>query len=285
MRRPARRGDRPRGRGFWLLRELATGLQRGSATSVTVWNRLGIFVACGSLSKVMSSLTDRPPAVLAGVEHGEALGLHRHLERRDLDGPVGRAVGDEPERVAVEDVVLVLRRGDDEEAPQGGDVFQRGELRPDALAVAGVEGEQRASVRARRRARASTVMSATKRADLVARLAEADRPARGGPPSVARGRPGPRSSAWRPSRRRAPRPSAPRRASGRRASGRPSRRRSRGRRPTVLEAEAEQDGLLVALVVGLARVRADRGSSSPPSPGPCPPTSGRSWSGSGTWAR
>ena len=66
-----------------------------------------------------------------------------------LSAWIGRAValrdagiGHEPERVAMERVLLVLGRGDDQEALPGRDVFQRRELAANALAVAGIEGEE-----------------------------------------------------------------------------------------------------------------------------------------------
>ena len=67
---------------------------------------------------MIRSLTAVRVTIFLGAENGEALGLHRDLEGRDLLGLACFAVGDEPKRVAVEGVRRVFRRGDDQETRQ-----------------------------------------------------------------------------------------------------------------------------------------------------------------------
>ena len=92
--------------------------RRWTLIKVTVWYRLGILVACGSLSKVIRSLTAVFVPVLLDAEHGQALGLHRDLEDRDLSGVGRSAIGNEVEGIAMERVVRVFRGGREQESTE-----------------------------------------------------------------------------------------------------------------------------------------------------------------------
>ncbi len=53
-----------------------------------------------------------------GIQHGETFALHGDLEGGELAGVLSIAVGDEPQRIAVEGIILVFGSRGDEKATQ-----------------------------------------------------------------------------------------------------------------------------------------------------------------------
>ena len=124
-----------------------------------------------SASSSSTPRTARPSAFMATSKVATASARRRSV------------VGDVPEGVAVEGVVVVLGGRDGEEPAERGDVFQGGELRPDALAVSALN-ENRGFSGSSPPGRGPGHVG-DERADPVVRLAEADDQL-GPPPSASR---------------------------------------------------------------------------------------------------
>ena len=130
------------------MHAVETAYETGPCFSVNLARAwlFGFDSGCESVGIIVvgdEKLDGRSRSVFLRAQDGEPFGLHGDFEDRDLLGPGGFAVGDEPERVSMECIRRVFRRRDDQKTGELWHVFQRGEFRGFAFALVGRECKRR----------------------------------------------------------------------------------------------------------------------------------------------